>query len=327
MAKKLPAKSSKPSKSAKASKPKSSAKVNKKSSKPASKKPPAKKSSIKASSRARGSTATTIAIATGGTTLPIFVVDAFTGRSFHGNPAAVVVAEHAPSAEVMQQIAAENNLSETAFVTLSKTGPRITWFSPLAEVNLCGHATLAAAHVLWQHIGIEADDLTFTSRAGKLNVSRIGDDLYELDFPALPGDAVEITREMSAALGRMPSGAYLADDLMLVFDNRRDVYEMTPDFVALSKLPGRGVIITAPGSGHDFVSRAFYPKLGVNEDPVTGSAHCTLVPYWSSVLGKARLRAHQVSKRGGELWCAIEGKRVRMAGHAVTYSVGTIVAV
>lgn len=324
MAKKSPAKSTKTSKK------KSTAKASKKSPKPAAKKPPATKSPAKkklARASGRPSSGTTIAIATGGATLPIFVVDAFTGRSFHGNPAAVVVAEHAPSADVMQQIAAENNLSETAFVTLSKTGPRITWFSPLAEVNLCGHATLAAAHVLWQHIGIEADDLTFTSRAGKLNVSRIGDDLYELDFPALPGDAVEITREMSAALGRMPSAAYLADDLMLVFDNRRDVYEMTPDFVALSKLPGRGVIITAPGSGHDFVSRAFYPKLGVNEDPVTGSAHCTLVPYWSSVLGKARLRAHQVSKRGGELWCALEGKRVRMAGHAVTYSVGTIVAV
>jgi PhzF family phenazine biosynthesis protein len=270
---------------------------------------------------------TKISVSAASPALPIFIVDAFTTRPFHGNPAAVVVAEHAPSDATMQQIAAENNLSETAFVTLSKSGLRIRWFTPKVEVNLCGHATLAAAHVLWQHIGVPDIDLTFASRAGKLNVARHGEDLYELDFPAQPGEAVPITPEMSAAIGRMPSAAYLSEDLMLVLENRRDVYQLLPDYRLMLGLEGRGVIVTAPGSGHDFVSRCFYPKLGVNEDPVTGSAHCTLTPYWSSVLGKAKLRAHQVSQRGGELWCTLEGERVYIAGHAVTYSAGAVVAV
>jgi predicted PhzF superfamily epimerase YddE/YHI9 len=290
-------------------------------------KPAAKGPAKGKSSTARGQSQTTIAVASSTGALPMFVVDAFTARPFHGNPAAVVVvADAPPSDEVMQAISAENNLSETAFVIMGKTGPRIRWFTPTTEVDLCGHATLAAAHVLWQHFDIDTDDLTFASRSGKLDVSRLDVDLYELDFPARPGTAVPITREMSAAIGRMPAAAYIADDLMLVLDNRRDVYDLHMDHVALAKLPGRGVIVTAPGSGHDFVSRCFYPRLGIAEDPVTGSAHCMLVPYWSSVLGKARLRAHQVSRRGGELWCTFEGKRVRIAGHAVTYSAGMIVA-
>jgi predicted PhzF superfamily epimerase YddE/YHI9 len=250
----------------------------------------------------------------------MFVVDAFTARAFHGNPAAVVLCPTSfPPEAYMQALAGENNLSETAFVVPGRGAIKLRWFSPCVEVDLCGHATLAAAHVLWQHVGLDATRLMFATKGGKLAVTR-ADDLYELDLPAKPGRPVSVTRAMSEAVGSEIVEAYLADDLMLVLDSKRLVHGCRPSVEGLKGLAGRGVIVTAPGSGHDFVCRAFYPKLGVNEDPVTGSAHCTLVPYWSSVLGKARLWSHQVSWRGGELWCELLGDRVRMAGHAVTVS-------
>jgi len=256
--------------------------------------------------------------------LAMFVVDAFTSRAFHGNPAAVVLCPGKfPSDRFMQALAAENNLSETGFVVPGAGAIKLRWFSPCVEVDLCGHATLAAAHVLWQHVGLTATRLMFATRSGKLPVTR-ADDLYELDLPAKPGKHVAVTREMTGAIGGPVAEALLAEDLMLVVDNKRLVHECRPDFAALKKLAGRGVIVTAPGSGHDMVSRCFYPKLGVNEDPVTGSAHCTLVPYWSSVLGKARLWSHQVSWRGGELWCELAGNRVKLGGHAVTISEGRV---
>jgi predicted PhzF superfamily epimerase YddE/YHI9 len=268
-----------------------------------------------------------------GEAYPLFVVNAFTARAFHGNPAAVVLCEgRFPADDLMQSMATQHNLSETAFITVGKGPMQVRWFSPCVEVDLCGHATLAAAHVLWTEMGVKAPEVVFKSpRSGKLGVRRVPGlgkdvpDLYELDLPARPGQPVKVTTQMSAAIGRMPAEAYLADDLVLVLENRRDVYECRPDFGAMMGLDGRGVVITAPGSGHDLVCRAFYPKLGINEDPVTGSAHCTLVPYWSSVLGKAQLRSHQVSWRGGELWCTLRGDRVAVAGHAVTYSSGRAV--
>ncbi len=259
--------------------------------------------------------------------LPMFVVDAFTSRRFHGNPAAVVILDRPKwlADETMQAIAAENNLSETAFVLRkSKTAPpAIRWFTPTVEVDLCGHATLAAAHVLWNHLGVKGSRLVFGSASGKLPVAKNGDQIV-LDFPALPGKRVAVTSSICEALGREPVEAYLAGKLMCVFENRRDVYQLEPDLAKVARLDCDGVIVTAPGSGHDFVSRYFVPQGGIDEDPVTGSSHCTLVPYWAHVLGKTHLWAHQTSKRGGELWCELAGKRVRIGGHAVTFANGTI---
>jgi PhzF family phenazine biosynthesis protein len=263
--------------------------------------------------------------------LPMVQVDAFTRRRFHGNPAAVVVLDRPKwlPDEAMQAIAAENNLAETAFVLRkSKSGPlAIRWFTPTTEMDLCGHATLAAAHVLWNHLGVKAPRLDFASASGKLPVTRSrhnGDEHIVLDFPARSGKPVPVTNAITDALGRAPVEAYLSRDLMCVFENRRDVYELTPDFAKLKKLDGLGVIVTAPGSGHDFVSRYFAPKGGIDEDPVTGSSHCTLVPYWAHVLGRNHLTAHQTSHRSGELFCELKGNRVLIGGHAVTYMTAVI---
>ncbi|MDX2147453.1 MAG: PhzF family phenazine biosynthesis protein [Planctomycetota bacterium] len=270
----------------------------------------------------------------------MFHVDAFTSRLFHGNPAAVVPLKKWPSDQTLQAIAAENNLAETAFFLYDDSKPpkggkaaskreptKVTlplrWFTPTLEMDLCGHATLASAHVLWTHLGLQAERIVFESRSGPLIVER-DHGMIEMDFPSRPGKPVPVTVEMSAACGREPVEAYLARDLMLVFDNRRDVYEMKPDMARIAALPGFGVIVTAPGSGHDFVSRFFAPNAGVPEDPVTGSAHCTLAPYWAERLRCKRLFAHQVSRRGGELRCDVDEGRVRLAGHAVTFSEGVI---
>lgn len=259
--------------------------------------------------------------------LPLFHVDAFTTRRFHGNPAAVVLLDDGKwlPDETMQSIAAENNLPETAFVRRKgKSGPMaIRWMTPTVEVDLCGHATLAAAHVLWNHAGFKGAKIAFSSRSGTLTVTR-DEGRIVLDFPALPGKKVKVTNAMCDALGREPIEAYMAVKLMCVFENRRDVYQMTPDLAKIARLDCDGVIITAPGSGHDFVSRYFVPQGGIDEDPVTGSSHCTLAPYWAHVLGKKHLTAHQTSKRGGELWCEVRGSRVRIGGHAVTVTTGTL---
>lgn len=259
--------------------------------------------------------------------LPLFHVDAFTTKRFHGNPAAVVLLEDGKwlPDDTMQSIAAENNLPETAFVRRKgKSGPMaIRWMTPTVEVDLCGHATLAAAHVLWNHAGFKGGKIAFSSRSGTLTVTR-DEGRIVLDFPALPGKKVTVTNAMCDALGREPIEAYMAVKLMCVFENRRDVYQMTPDLAKIARLDCDGVIITAPGSGHDFVSRYFVPQGGIDEDPVTGSSHCTLAPYWAHVLGKKHLTAHQTSKRGGELWCEVRGSRVRIGGHAVTVATGTL---
>lgn len=259
--------------------------------------------------------------------LPMFTVNAFTTRRFHGNPAAVVMLDDGRwlRDDTMQAIAAENNLSETAFIRRKgRTGPMaIRWMTPTVEVDLCGHATLAAAHVLWNHAGYKGGRIAFSSRSGRLTVSR-EDGRLVLDFPALPGRKVPVTNAMCDALGKEPIEAFMAGKLMCVFENRRDVYQLEPDLSKVARLDCDGVIVTAPGSGHDFVSRYFVPEAGVGEDPVTGSSHCTLAPYWAHVLGKQHLTAHQASKRGGELWCEVRGSRVRIGGHAVTVSMGAM---
>lgn len=260
--------------------------------------------------------------------LVLFHVDAFTSRPFHGNPAGVLVLDQWLDDRVMQQVAAENNLSETAFVAPVKGRDGaacfgIRWFSPTIEIDLCGHATIASAHVLWEHLGLKGNRIVFESKSGPLPVARRGE-WIELDFPSRPGDPVKDTRRLARALGREPVEVFRARDYLAVFDNKRDVHELTPDIAALRDLDAFGVIVTAPGAGHDYVCRFFVPKGGIDEDPATGSTHCTLVPYWSKRLGKRTLTAHQVSKRGGEFKCEDRGGRIAIAGRAVTYMEGTI---
>lgn len=262
--------------------------------------------------------------------LPCFHVDAFTRRPFHGNPAAVVLLERRwlPD-DLMQLIAAENNLAETAFVLGSPKASKlkIRWFTPTVEVDLCGHATVAAAHVLWTHAGNRAPRVVFSSRSGNLPVMRsrdAGGEVITLDFPSRPAKRVRVSDALCAALGRAPAEVWQARDTLAVFENKRDIHELAPDMARLAALDTFGVIVTAPGAGHDFVSRFFAPKQGIPEDPVTGSAHCTLVPYWADRLGKNVLRAHQVSHRARELFCELRGDRVMIGGHAVTYSEGRV---
>ena len=260
------------------------------------------------------------------TKLRMWQVDAFASAVGRGNPAAVVVLDKAwLGDDVMQTIAAENNLSETAFVLMKGKKWGLRWFTPRLEVDLCGHATVATAHVLWRHLKLKSERLVFATQSGELSVTQGERGLIVLDFPSRPGEAMPVTPSICAALGHAPSELLRSPTmLMAVFENRRDVYGLDPDMRALLALEGLGIIVTAPGSGHDFVSRFFAPKAGVDEDPVTGSAHCTLVPYWSDRLGRAKLVGHQVSKRGGMLWCEDRGDRVSIAGHAVTYLEGAI---
>ena len=256
--------------------------------------------------------------------LPIYQVDAFTGRLFSGNPAAVILPESALSVEIMQAIAAENNLSETAFVMPEGDHHRIRWFTPAVEVDLCGHATLAAAHVLFSHLGYRAESISFTSPSGMLHV-RKQEDLLFLNFPADTLHPVEPAPELIDGLGTRPVKVHKGrDDYLALLESEDKVRSLAPDMSVLEKTPSRGVIITAPGRDVDFVSRFFAPQLGVPEDPVTGSSHTSLIPYWAARLGKQELHALQVSKRGGEIFCKDLGERVEIGGRAVTYLVGKV---
>ena len=257
--------------------------------------------------------------------LPFFWVDAFTSRVFAGNPAGVVPLAAWPDDALMQRIAFENGLAETAFFV--RTGParfHLRWFTPATEVELCGHATLATAFTLFQQLGQEGDVITFDSHSGPLTVTRHGERL-ELDFPAQPAVPVPAHEALTQALGRAPALFLQAKVRWLcVFPTAADVIALRPDHAPLARLvPGR-ITITAPGVDCDFVSRNFVPDAGIPEDPVTGSAHCTLVPYWADRLGKTKLHARQVSARGGELWCELHGDRVKIAGQAVLYMKGEI---
>jgi PhzF family phenazine biosynthesis protein len=261
----------------------------------------------------------------------LYWIDAFTDRLFAGNPAGVVPLQAWPADALMQRVAFENGLPETAF--LLKTGAdrfHLRWFSPAMEIDLCGHATLAAAHVVFTVLGSGGDVLTFDTRSGPLVVTRLADGKLELDFPARPGRPIAATPELARALGATPVAVAQARDTLCVFAREEDVRALCPDFPAVARLDTFGVIATAPGNDCDFVSRFFVPRAGVNEDPVTGSAHCTLTPYWAERLKKRRLHARQVSARGGELWCELvrapepADDRVRIAGQAVLYLKGEI---
>ena len=254
---------------------------------------------------------------------PLYQVDAFTNRRFHGNPAAVVVSEKWLPVETMQAVAAENNVAETAFVVPAGDRFGIRWFTPTVEIDLCGHATLASAHVLLKHGYTQRDPIEFTYGGGLLTVARSGEHLA-LDFPSRPPTPTRETAVIGAALRAVPLETHLAKASMAVFASEQQVLALKPDMDAVARIAGYGLIVTAPGSDCDFVSRFFAPQSGVAEDPVTGSAHCTLIPYWSKRLGKQRLHARQVSARGGELWCEDRGERVTIAGHTASYLVGTI---
>jgi predicted PhzF superfamily epimerase YddE/YHI9 len=257
--------------------------------------------------------------------LPLFWIDAFTDRVFGGNPAAVVPLESWPGDQLLQRIAFENGLSETAYFV--RTGParaQLRWFTPALEIDLCGHATLATAHVLFTELGQKESPFVFDTRSGPLSV-RVRGDLIELDFPALPATAARPTPELLRGLGREPQAAFKTDRMWLcVFGTADEVARILPVAAELANASPGKIIVTAPGADCDFVSRFFAPCVGVPEDPVTGSSHCTLVPYWAGRLGRTKLHARQISQRGGELWCELDGDRVRMAGRAAAYLKGRI---
>jgi PhzF family phenazine biosynthesis protein len=255
--------------------------------------------------------------------LPIFQIDAFAEAPFQGNPAAVCPLQDWLPDQVLQSIAEENNLAETAFYVPRDGHYDLRWFTPAKEVDLCGHATLAAAHVLLSSNGSAQSQVTFHSRSGPLRVFR-EDEQLTLDFPAQVGVACEVPVAMVEALGARPRACYRAMDYMAVFENEEEITAMKPDFRKLSALELRGVIVTSPGRTSDFVCRFFAPKYGVDEDPVTGSAYCTLAPYWAERLGKSTMHARQLSKRTGKLRCRVEDQRVFISGRTVAYLEGTI---
>lgn len=258
-------------------------------------------------------------------TIPIYQVDAFTDSPFGGNPAAICPLDQWLSDALMQSIAAENNLSETAFFVPYGNGDyHLRWFTPVTEVNLCGHATLATAHVLFQHLGYSEPQIRFFSRSGWLSVSREGSH-YVLDFPADVLQAAEAPPALLEGLGIAPVQVFKGrEDFLAILETEKQVADLQPDFSKLSQLEGRGLIVSAPGQEVDFVSRCFFPNFGIDEDPVTGSAHTTLTPYWAKRLGKNHLHARQISKRLGVLTCTLKGERVEIAGQGVTFLVGNI---
>jgi PhzF family phenazine biosynthesis protein len=253
--------------------------------------------------------------------IPYYQIDAFTDALFGGNPAGVCLLTDWLPDQTLQSIAAENNLAETAFVVQRDSFFDLRWFTPELEIDLCGHATLASAHVIFRHLGYRASVVRFQTRSGILTVSRDGERLT-LDFPARPPVPCDAPPDLSAGLGSTPVIVGKARDYLAVFDSEEAVRNLQPDMEALMRLDSLGVIATAPGKDCDFVSRFFAPRAGVPEDPVTGSAHCTLIPYWAERLGRTKLHARQVSQRGGELFCEHRGDRVGIGGHAVTYSSG-----
>jgi len=258
-------------------------------------------------------------------TIPIYQADAFTNQLFGGNPAAVCPLQEWLSDETMQKIAAENNLAETAFFVQQNDGFFLRWFTPELEIDLCGHATLASAHIIFTELGYTGNLIHFqTVKAGILTVSRNGD-TYTMDFPSRPPYPTELPNGLLNGLGgKIPHTILRSRDYFLVYDSEKDIQEIEPDLAALSTIDAIGVIVTAPGDESDFVSRFFAPAAGVPEDPVTGSAHCNLIPYWAEKLGKNKLHAYQISARRGELWCELKGDRVLMSGNAVTYLKGEI---
>jgi PhzF family phenazine biosynthesis protein len=254
----------------------------------------------------------------------IFQVDAFTDKLFHGNPAGVCPLPEWLPAELMQQIAMENNQAETAFFVRGKERYEIRWFTPEVEVDLCGHATLAAAFVIFRFENYPDPVIEFSSRSGLLTVRKDGDSLT-LNFPADKITRIPVPDELCAGMGVSPIEAYRGkDDFMLVYASAREIENLKPDMGLLAGVPARGIIATAPGRDVDFVSRFFAPRVGIPEDPVTGSAHTTLAPFWAARLGKNELTAQQLSRRRGWLRCKLVEDRVEISGHARAYLTGQI---
>jgi PhzF family phenazine biosynthesis protein len=257
--------------------------------------------------------------------IPIYQVDAFTSEVFSGNPAAVCLLDSWIDDKKLQSIAAENNLSETAFLVRNEDGFDLRWFTPTTEVALCGHATLASAFVLFEYRKWQDDHIRFqTRKSGQLTVAK-HKDLLEMNFPSRPIHAQAAPAGLKDALNVSPLAVFgSAEDILVILESERAVEAIRPDFGALSRVECRGTIITAEGDHSDFVSRFFAPRVGVPEDPVTGSSHCVLVPYWANRLNKRTLHAFQLSKRGGELFCVNAGERVMISGKAAPYLEGTI---
>lgn len=252
-------------------------------------------------------------------TIKQYVVDAFTDKVFHGNPAAVCVMERWPSDELMMDITRENNLSETAFAVREGNCYRLRWFTPGGEIDLCGHATLATAYVITRFVEPGQTHVEFATLSGRLLVEKRGN-LFEMDFPAYDLAPVEVTEEMTAAIGARPQAAYMGRDLLCVMESEEFVQTMSPDQEKVAVLPGLLLQVTAPGKDHDCVSRSFAPKCHVPEDPVCGSGHCHIIPYWVERLKKDSLTAYQASPRGGTLYCRKVGKRIYLSGKAALYS-------
>lgn len=256
-----------------------------------------------------------------------YIVDAFAEKVFQGNPAGVFVLEHWIEEELMQKIAFENNLAETAFAVKEGEGYHIRWFTPQNEMDLCGHATLATSFIIHRFVEPELKEILFTSQSGQLKVI-IEENLLTLDFPTRMSERIEVDPKVEEILQEKVKEAYLGRDLMLVLEDEvgeEALKNLSPDFMRMASYEmGDGMIVTMKGESCDFVSRCFYPKCGINEDPVTGSAHCHLIPYWAERLGKKTLYAKQLSSRGGEIYCTLEGKRVTMSGHAVLYMEGNV---
>ncbi|MBN2425530.1 MAG: PhzF family phenazine biosynthesis protein [Calditrichaceae bacterium] len=255
--------------------------------------------------------------------LPLYQVDAFTDKVFKGNPAAVCPLKEWLDDQTMQSIGAENNLAETAFFVPVEAGFHIRWFTPTVEVDLCGHATLATAHVLFNHLNYKEDIIRFKSQRGELRVTKSGD-LLTLDFPATKPDKQALSEDIISAMGQAPLEVWKSRDYLLLYKDEETVRSLQPNFNSMLKLDCLGVIATAAGDHSDFVSRFFAPAAGIPEDPVTGSAHTTLIPFWSDRLKKKKLHAFQVSKRGGELFCEDKVSRVFISGRAATYLQGKI---
>jgi PhzF family phenazine biosynthesis protein len=255
--------------------------------------------------------------------LSYYEVSAFTTNPFGGNPAGVCPLKAWLPDETLQGIAANNNLAETAFTVARGNDFELRWFTPTIEMDLCGHATLAAAFVLFNERGLRASEVHFHSRSGLLTVTRASD-LLTLDFPSRPATACATPDALIRGLGAKPREVLKARDYLAVFATEAEVRALKPDFAALKTLDCLGIIATAPGDDRDFVSRFFAPGAGVDEDPATGSAHCTLIPYWSQRLRKMKLSARQISARGGELLCESLGERVKIGGHATLYQRGEI---
>ncbi|AWI04800.1 PhzF family phenazine biosynthesis protein [Clostridium drakei] len=255
--------------------------------------------------------------------IPVYQVDAFTNKQFGGNPAAVCPLEQWIDDELMQKIAAENNLAETAFFVKKDSEYELRWFAPKGEIDLCGHATLATSYVIFNYIDKNASLVKFNTKSGVLEVSKDGN-LLTMIFPSREAEKCEVPEALIKGLGKVPVEVYKARDYMAVFEKEEDILNLQLNMEELKKLDSVGVIVTAKGNEVDFVSRFFAPKLGVNEDPVTGSSHCTLIPYWSKILNKKELNDLQLSERKGKLYCADLGDKVKISGEVALYLEGNI---